>query len=322
MTPSCKNSKSSGHSGNAHKKYKSKFSWLFRNKRVGLRPKNQKQMEVYSSIAALQQAVRAAKAAGKSVGLVPTMGALHNGHISLVKKCRAGNGMVVTSVFVNPTQFNDPRDLASYPRTLEADTKLLEAAGCDAVFAPSVEEMYPEKDTREFHFGELETVMEGVRRPGHFNGVAQIVTKLFDAVQPDRAYFGEKDFQQLAIIRRMVAQYNYPVEIVPCPIVREDDGLALSSRNMLLDSDHRAAAPLIYKTLKASVAMKNYRTVEAVKRWVVEEINHSPLLEVEYYEIVGADDLQPVSDWQNGRPLQGCITVHAGAVRLIDNIAY
>ena len=303
-------------------KISAKFSWLFRNNGVGLRPNYVKHMEVYASKNALQDALKAARKAGKTIGLVPTMGALHDGHISLVRRCRAENDVVVVSVFVNPTQFNDPKDLERYPRTLEADTRLLAAAGCNMTFAPSVEEMYPEKDTRVFRFGPLEEVMEGVRRPGHFNGVAQIVSKLFDAVQPDRAYFGEKDFQQLAIIRHMVAQYGYGIDIVPCPIVREADGLAMSSRNTLLNASQRAAAPLIYHTLAAAKALQHDMTVAELKDFVTAQINRSSELKVEYFEIVGAEDLQPVSSREEGKALQGCIAVQAGAVRLIDNIAF
>ena len=278
-------------------------------------------MQVYSSVAALRAFRDAGRKVGRSVGLVPTMGALHAGHISLVKRCRAENDIVVTSVFVNPTQFNDPADLEKYPRTLDHDVAMLREAGCDAVFAPSVEEMYPQQDTRQFHFGPLEQVMEGVRRPGHFNGVAQIVTKLFDIVCPDRAYFGEKDFQQLAIIRQMVKDQHYPIQIVPCPIVREADGLAMSSRNTLLSADQRREVPLIAQTLFASRDMASKMTVRELRDWVIGRINASPAMQVEYFEIVDRDTLQPVGDW-TARPLQGCIAVQVGTIRLIDNIAY
>ena len=264
-------------------------------------------MNIFREPKKLQKWCRARKAAGAKIALVPTMGYLHEGHISLITAAKRRKAdEIVVSVFVNPTQFNDPKDLERYPRTLEADTRLLAAAGCDMTFAPTVGEMYP----------------EGVRRPGHFNGVAQIVSKLFDAVQPDRAYFGEKDFQQLAIIRNMVAQYNYPVEIVPCPIVREADGLAMSSRNTLLNASQRAAAPLIYHTLAAARALQNDMGIAELKDFVTAQINRSSELEVEYFEIVGAEDLQPVTTREEGKALQGCIAVQAGAIRLIDNIAF
>ena len=206
-------------------------------------------MKVIHTIEDLQAGLSVLKAQGKKVGLVPTMGALHAGHASLVKRSVNENDVTVVSVFVNPTQFNDKNDLVKYPRTLEADCKLLEDCGATLVFAPSVEEMYPEPDTRQFGYAPLDTVMEGAFRPGHFNGVCQIVSKLFDAVKPHRAYFGEKDFQQLAIIREMVRQMKFDLEIVGCPIVREEDGLALSSRNARLSSDERENALNISRTL-------------------------------------------------------------------------
>ena len=210
-------------------------------------------MLTVNTVKELKSAVKSAREAGKSIGLVPTMGALHEGHKSLVDRCRKENDVVVVSVFVNPTQFNNKEDLRTYPRTEEADKALLEAAGCDVVFMPSVEEVYPEPDTRVFNLGPVAEVMEGPMRPGHFNGVAQIVSKLFMMVEPDRAYFGEKDFQQIAVIREMVRQEGFKLEIVPCPIVREADGLAKSSRNVRLSADARMAAPLIHKILAKSV---------------------------------------------------------------------
>ena len=214
---------------------------------------NKLEMKLVHTIQELQAALDAMRAQGKTIGLVPTMGALHAGHASLVKRCVAENDVAVVSVFVNPTQFNDQNDLLKYPRTLEADCRLLEGEGAAFVFAPSVEEMYPEADTRRFSYAPLDTVMEGIHRPGHFNGVCQIVSKLFDAVKPDRAYFGEKDFQQLAIIREMVRQMHYPLEIVGCPIVREADGLALSSRNARLSEAERATALNISRALFRSL---------------------------------------------------------------------
>jgi pantothenate synthetase (EC 6.3.2.1) len=250
------------------------------------------------------------------------MGALHEGHAALVKRCVAENDITVVSVFVNPTQFNNPDDLRLYPRTLEADCALLEKLGVDVVFAPDVEEMYPEPDTRVFDFGMLDKVMEGRFRPGHFNGVAQIVSKLFYAVGPDRAYFGEKDFQQLAIVREMVKQLQIPVEIVAVPIVREESGLALSSRNMRLTPQQRETASEIFKTLKMSVDMISKQSVEDTEKFVVDRINNHEALNVEYFEIVDGNTLQRITDWNDSPYVVGCIAVFCGEVRLIDNIRY
>ena len=273
-------------------------------------------MKVFSKQADLAAALAGAK--GK-IGFVPTMGALHEGHASLVRRCRAENDQVVVSVFVNPTQFNDPTDLKNYPRTLDADVALLEKVGADWVYAPTVEDIYPEPDTRQFDFGGLDQVMEGACRPGHFNGVGQVVSRLLTIVKPDVAYFGEKDFQQLAIIRYMVRQLNLPVRIEGCPIVREDDGLALSSRNRLLTPEHRAAAPMICQALKAGVAQAGKLPVDEVRRLIEQQIASSPLLEVEYVNIVDNDTLQEITDWTSA-PLRVCVAVRAGAIRLIDNM--
>ena len=264
------------------------------------------------------------RAQGKTVGLVPTMGALHQGHASLVKRSVAENDTTVVSVFLNPTQFNDPTDLEKYPRTLEADCRLLEACGAQAVFAPSVKEMYPEPDTRRFSYPPTDSVMEGAHRPGHFNGVCQIVSKLFEAVEPDRAYFGEKDFQQIAVIRRMVADLGFKLQIVPCPVIREESGLAMSSRNTLLAADEKAIAPKIYQTMKASVAMMGEKTVKEVHDFVVNEINGVDGLEVQYYSIVDGRTLAEVNDWTESSDIVGCITVYCGKqpIRLIDHIRY
>lgn len=280
-----------------------------------------KKMEIIRKITELKKAVDSRRALG-SVGFVPTMGALHAGHLSLVNRCRKENPTVVVSVFVNPTQFNDKEDLKNYPRTEEADFALLEKAGCDIVFAPSVEEVYPEEDTRRFDFGQLEQVMEGAHRPDHFNGVAQVVSKLFDFVAPDNAYFGEKDFQQVAIIKKMVVDLGLNVNIVPCPIQRDTDGLALSSRNMLLNEEQRAIAPVIYMTLKEAVNRKEWASVEEVKKWVVEQIDSNEQMKVEYFTIVNADTLQDVESWDVPCAKQGCIAVKVGKIRLIDNIKF
>ena len=271
----------------------------------------------------LREAVGAVKADGRSVGFVPTMGALHAGHVSLIERARADNDVVVVSVFVNPTQFNNPDDLRTYPRTEEADSEKLQAAGVDIAFFPSVEEIYPEPDTRVFELGPVAEVMEGAMRPGHFNGVAQVVSRLFRMVQPDRAYFGEKDFQQISVIRRMVEIEGFDIEIVACPIKREADGLALSSRNVRLTPGQRAVAPAIHRILAESVDGASGRSVDEVKRAVTDAINAVDGMEVEYYEIVTPAGMQPIAEWSEAEGgAVGCVTVYMGDVRLIDNIKY
>ena len=279
-------------------------------------------MLVVDTIAQLRSYLAASRSKGKSIGLVPTMGALHEGHASLVERSIKENEVTIVSVFVNPTQFNDKGDLERYPRTLEADCQLLERLGADCVFAPTVEEVYPEPDTRQFDFTPLDKVMEGIYRPGHFNGVAQIVSKLFIYVEPDRAYFGEKDFQQLAIIREMVRQMNFDLEIVGCPIVREQDGLALSSRNALLTLEQRHTALAISKSLFTSVDYAKSHSLTETKQMVENSIAATDGLELEYYEVVDGNTLQPVSSWDDADYIVGCITVYCGKVRLIDNIRY
>ena len=277
-------------------------------------------MLVVETIKELKQELE--KYNSKNIGFVPTMGALHDGHISLVKRSVEENDVTVVSVFVNPTQFNDKADLERYPRTEEADKKLLDAAGCDIVFMPKVEEMYPEEDTRVFNFGCIETVMEGKYRPGHFNGVAQIVSKLFYAVEPTRSYFGEKDFQQVAIIRDMVRQLNLPVEIIACPIIREESGLARSSRNELLSAEERKKAALISEVLSKSVNFAKEMSVEEVKNWVCEQFTHDEVFKMDYYDIVDGNSLQSVSSWEDSDYIVGCIAIYCGKIRLIDNIHY
>lgn len=250
------------------------------------------------------------------------MGALHNGHASLVERSVAGNDVTVVSIFVNPTQFNDKNDLVNYPRNVEADCALLDTLNADIAFVPEVEEMYPEPDTRVFNFAPLDSVMEGPFRPGHFNGVAQIVSKLFYAVEPDRAYFGEKDFQQLAIIREMVRQLSLNIEIVGCPIVREADGLAMSSRNMLLTAEERERAPIISRTLFKSVEYAWEHSLAATKSFVEETINAVDGFRLEYFQIVDGNTLQPVGEWDDSNYIVGCIALFCGKIRLIDNIKY
>ena len=281
-------------------------------------------MIVVNSVQALEQAVAKVRDAQKSIGLVPTMGALHEGHASLVRQSVSENGCTVVSVFVNPTQFNDKNDLSNYPRDLEADTRLLSALGVDIVFAPTVEAVYPEPDNRVFSYPPVDTVMEGARRPGHFNGVCQIVSKLFMWVQPDRAYFGEKDYQQIAVVRAMVRDQGFHLKLRPCPIVREESGLALSSRNALLTPAERVIASHIYATLTASVEFAHTHSVVETQAEVVRQLNATEGLEVEYFQIVDGQTLQPVTQWDEADSIVGCITVYCGSrpVRLIDNIKY
>ena len=279
-------------------------------------------MKIIHTIKDLQTELSELKAQGKKVGLVPTMGALHAGHASLVKRSVNENDVTVVSVFVNPTQFNDKNDLVKYPRTLDADCKLLESCGVTFVFAPSVEEIYPEPDTRRFSYAPLDTVMEGAFRPGHFNGVCQIVSKLFDIVKPHCAYFGEKDFQQLAIIREMVRQMKFDLEIVGCPIVREEDGLALSSRNARLSAEERENALNISRTLFKSRTFATTHSVSETQKMVEDAIAAAPGLRLEYFEIVDGNTLQKVGDWNDTSYVVGCITVFCREVRLIDNIKY
>lgn len=275
-------------------------------------------MKAFATVNELREALRVVR--NGKVGFVPTMGALHEGHISLVERARKECDTVVVSVFVNPTQFNDKTDLKNYPRTPDADAAMLEAAGVDYVLFPTVEEIYPEPDTRVFEFGLVDKVMEGATRPGHFNGVAQVVSRLFAIVEPDRAYFGEKDFQQIAVIRAMVAQLGLKVEIVDCPIIRDTDGLARSSRNTLLDKAHRVAAPHIYEVLSAAASKTGEMTPDELSAWVVEQVNAEPLLETIYFQAVDAQTMQQVHSWNESPRIQGCIAVQAGAIRLIDNI--
>ncbi len=284
-------------------------------------------MKIIRTVCDLRNYVAEAHGAGKSVGLVPTMGALHAGHMSLVDRARKENDVVVASVFVNPTQFNNAQDLKTYPRTEDADAALLEGAGVDAAFMPSVEEVYPEPDTRIFDLGSVAEVMEGKMRPGHFNGVAQIVSKLFGWVTPDRAYFGEKDFQQIAVIRKMAKLEGFDMEIVDCPICRHDDGLAMSSRNVRLTPEQRRVAPKIHEVLTQSLEWANECTPDEVKEKVVKAIDGNEWLETEYYEIVDSLSMQPIKNWSDvdkasGAVAVGCVTVYCGDVRLIDNIKY
>ena len=279
-------------------------------------------MKIIRTVRELQEAVEMHRSQGHSIGLVPTMGALHQGHLSLMNRAREDNDIVVASVFVNPTQFNNPDDLRTYPRTVEADCQAMESVGVDYAFIPTVEEIYPEPDTRVFDLGPVAEVMEGAMRPGHFNGVAQIVSKLFAWTMPTRAYFGEKDYQQIAVIRKMAELEGFDFDIVACPILRHEDGLAMSSRNVRLSPEQRGIAPMIRKVLLDSLELKDAKTVSEVKQFVVEKIDSVNGLTTEYYEIVDSKTMQPIAAWTDAETAVGCVTVYCGEVRLIDNITY
>ena len=279
-------------------------------------------MDIISSVNNLKEIISNIKIKGKTTGFVPTMGALHKGHISLVKQAAADNNVVIASIFVNPTQFNDKNDLANYPRMVDKDISMLEPLKVDYIFTPSVSEMYPGTDNMSFDFGDVDKVLEGKHRPGHFNGVAQIVYKFFTLIQPDKAYFGEKDFQQLIIIKQLVQNYKLNIEIVPCTIIREPDGLAMSSRNLLLSSGQRKSAVLISETLNDSLNYVNKFSVDGLKEWVINNINKDPQLDTEYFEIVNDVTLKTVNSWDDSGRKVGLIAVKVGKIRLIDNIRY
>lgn len=280
-------------------------------------------MVIFNSVREIQEAVAAYKVSSKTIGFVPTMGALHEGHLSLIKRCKSENDICIVSIFVNPTQFNNKQDLATYPRDLGKDAQLLESVDCDIIFAPTEQEIYNDNElagTFSFSFNGLDEVMEGKFRPGHFNGVVQIVSKLFSIVTPNKAYFGEKDFQQVAIIKHMVKELKYPVEITPCPILREESGLALSSRNMLLTPEEKKKAITISKVLNECSNFVAQMSPEELTQWVVDEINKVDILQVEYFEIVDGNSLQKITNWSDTEYVVGCITVYCGKIRLIDNI--
>lgn len=279
-------------------------------------------MLIIHKILELQSQLQAERQKGHTIGLVPTMGALHEGHASLVRRSVSENDVTVVSIFLNPTQFNDKADLERYPRTLEADCQLLEKCGAQIVFAPSVEEIYPEPDTRSFSYPPTDSVMEGAMRPGHFNGVCQIVSKLFSYTDPDRGYFGEKDYQQIAVIKRMVTDLGFKLQIISCPVIREESGLARSSRNTLLTADERVLAANIYRVMKESLALN--ASVQQTHDYVVDTINAIDGLEVQYFSIVDGDTLADVSSWDEADSIVGCITVFCGSkpIRLIDHIRY
>jgi pantoate--beta-alanine ligase len=282
-------------------------------------------MNVISTVTEIQKQIKDSHLS--PVGFVPTMGALHEGHLSLVRNAISECPLVVVSIYVNPTQFNDKEDLKKYPRTPEADQTFLKdlLRKNDMVFTPSDKEIYPVEDKRLFNFGNLDNVMESLHRPGHFNGVGQVVTRLFDIVQPDVAYFGLKDLQQLAVIKELVRQNAYRVRIAGNPIIREPDGLAMSSRNTLLEPGIREKAPVIFKTISAASAMIKDREINQIRRFVIDSIEKTEGFKVEYFEIVDDEKFIPVnarSKMKKTRHYYGCIAVRAGKIRLIDNIEF
>ena len=283
-------------------------------------------MKIFTLIQEIKNYINSNKKEGKTIGFVPTMGALHQGHISLLEKAKKENNITAASIFVNPLQFNNKEDLKKYPRTLETDLEKLNVAGCDVVFNPTADEMYFELRARNqktdavIDLEDLDKVMEGVQRPRHFQGVCIVVKKLFEIIEPNKAYFGEKDFQQLAVIKHMVNTLNIPVEIIACPTLREEDGLAMSSRNTLLTPDERKNAPFIYKTLLE--AKETQGTISQIKKWVTDQINSNHFMKLEYFEIVNAETLMPLHSVNDAKEIRACIAVKMGSVRLIDNIPF
>ena len=278
-------------------------------------------MLVFTTAAELQTFAESSRAAGRRLGLVPTMGALHAGHLQLVQTAAAQCDEVIATIFVNPTQFNNPDDLRRYPRLPEQDRALLAPAGCTALFMPPVEEIYPQPTVLRFDFGPLERVMEGAHRPGHFNGVATVVSKLFHLARPHRAYFGQKDFQQVAIVRQLIADLSFDLELIACPTQREPDGLAMSSRNLRLSPEARAVAPLLYQVLTQAAAQVRQGVAPAqVQQQALAALAQQPQFTTEYFEVADAQTLQPVAAYAPGRAIVLCVAAHLGGVRLIDNV--
>ncbi len=277
-------------------------------------------MNIFKTIADIKQALSKLRNEGKSIGFVPTMGALHHGHLSLIQQSKAENDITVCSIFVNPIQFNNKKDLEKYPNQITNDIQMLTDEGCDFLFNPGVEEMYPVADNSEFNFGYLEQVMEAANRPGHFRGVAIVVKRLFEIIEPTKSYFGKKDFQQLLIVKSLVEQYDLSPEIVACDIVREDDGLAMSSRNKRLSFSQKRKAPAIYANLQKAKGMKEYLSPKLLIRWIEEKYIGHEDFRLEYFEIADGETLRPIEEWSESNNPMGFIVVHMGSVRLIDNI--
>ena len=275
-------------------------------------------MKTYHTIKQIQEYISLEKSQGKTIGFIPTMGALHDGHLSLVRAAKENNDIIVVSIFVNPIQFNNPDDLKKYPRTIERDSAMLEEESCDAIFYPSVEEMYPKAITKKYDFGALENVLEGEFRPGHFNGVAVVVAKLFDIVRANQAFFGKKDFQQLAIIRKLVEIDKIPIEIIACDTKREEDGLAMSSRNIRLSAEERKQAPLIYQTLQMVKENKENKSPEELEALALNLLEG--VFKPEYFKIANGHSLQPISKWADTDYPVALVAAFLGDVRLIDNL--
>jgi pantoate--beta-alanine ligase len=276
---------------------------------------------IFTKIAEIKPYLDQQRAGGISIGFVPTMGALHAGHTSLVAVSKSETKLTVCSIFINPTQFNDKKDLERYPRTPEKDLEMLKNAGCDVVFMPSAEEMYPKTDNRTFDFGYLDKVLEGAHRPGHFNGVGQIVSRLFDIVKPDKAFFGNKDYQQVMIIKELVKTLKYDIEIVVCPTLREKDGLAMSSRNALLSEQDRKDASLIPALMKEAQKMKTAgKNVSEIKSKILSALNNENF-RADYFAICDGDTLKEISSFSESKNPVALIACFVGKIRLIDNIA-
>jgi pantoate--beta-alanine ligase len=283
---------------------------------------NKKTMQIFHSISEIQNHLKSLVRQGKTVGFVPTMGALHAGHLALVETAKANNDIAVCSIFVNPTQFNNAHDLAVYPRTLSSDNQLLETVNCDYIFAPSAEEMYSDLPNLKFDFGDLERVMEGEFRPGHFNGVGIVVSKLFHIIKPDRAYFGQKDLQQCAVVRRLIHDLSFDLTLIICPTHRETDGLAMSSRNRNLTEEQRNLAPNLYKTMNlAKEKLLAGEDVQAVKMFVQKTLSEIQGIDLEYFEVSNLDNLKPINDYIAGKTAF-CIAAFLGKTRLIDNLIF
>jgi len=279
-------------------------------------------MHVFKKISELNLYLSPFRNQHKVVGFVPTMGALHSGHLELIRKCKNDCDLTVCSIFINPLQFNNREDFVNYPVSIAQDISLLENAGCDVLFSPSEKEVYPEENKSVYDFEGLADTMEGKYRPGHFNGVAVVVKRLFDIVQPQKAYFGIKDYQQLQIIKKMVSIHHLAVEIVPCPIVRESDGLAMSSRNRRLTNEERKIAPMIYRIIQQSASKSKEMAPSKLKDWIYKQFNEINQMQLEYYELVDANTLQPVHTWTSGQEVVACVAVYLGSVRLIDNVSF
>lgn len=277
-------------------------------------------MQVFQQISEIKTYISSQKQQHKTIGFVPTMGALHQGHISLINESKKVCDITVCSIFVNPTQFNNANDLTRYPRTPEVDRQLLEQAGCDVLYMPDVKDIYPTTDTRQFNFGYIDTILEAEHRPGHYNGVGQVVSILLTGIEPNKAFFGSKDYQQVMIVRTLVKQLKLPVEIISCPILREDDGLAMSSRNMLLTPEERKIASLVPKMMEGARDIVKQIGVSAAKLYILNEVAQVPIMKLDYYEVCDTETLEPLTALEPNQQAISLIAVFVGNIRLIDNL--